>query len=57
MTQLTLLSADGVTTRTALAEAPVFGRPRSPLASRIAYAAAHVVPKRWAENVPGAPAD
>jgi hypothetical protein len=57
MTQLTLLSPDGSTSRTALAAAPSFSRPRGPLHSRIAYAAAHVVPKRWAENVPGSPAE
>lgn len=28
-----------------------------PGTSRVAYAAAHVIPKPWAENVPGAPAD
>jgi hypothetical protein len=39
------------------AEAPVFRRPEAPLASRVAYAAAHVIPKPWAENVPGAPAE
>ena len=35
---------------------PSTGRPR-PLRSRVAYAAAHVVPRVGAENVPGAPAD
>ncbi|MCU1441164.1 MAG: dihydrodipicolinate synthase family protein [Rhodoglobus sp.] len=37
--------------------APYFARPTSPLKSRVAYAAAHVVPKTVAENVPGAAAD
>lgn len=32
-------------------------RPERPIESRIAYAAAHVVPRVTAENVPGAPAD
>ena len=31
-------------------------RPAGPITSRIAYAAAHVVPKAWADNSPGAPA-
>jgi hypothetical protein len=31
-------------------------RPPGPPASRTAYAAAHVIPLAWAENVPGAPA-
>lgn len=37
--------------------APDFARPAAPLTSRVAYAAAHVVPWQTAENVPGAPAD
>ncbi|CAJ1506242.1 dihydrodipicolinate synthase family protein [[Mycobacterium] burgundiense] len=32
-------------------------RPDAPLSSRIAYAAAHVIPKVDADNTPGAPAD
>jgi hypothetical protein len=32
-------------------------KPDRPITSRIAYAAAHVVPKPLADNVPGAPAD
>ena len=31
-------------------------RPQAPITSRIAYAAAHVVPHEWADNSPGAPA-
>ena len=31
-------------------------RPGRPISSRIAYAAAHVVPSAWADNSPGAPA-
>jgi hypothetical protein len=31
-------------------------RPTGPITSRVAYAAAHVVPQAWAENAPGAPA-
>ena len=53
----TLLSADGRATPRVLTAAPDYARPSGPLTSRIAYAAAHVVPKRWAENVPDAPAD
>ncbi len=37
--------------------APAFAKPTAPLTSRVAYAAAHVVPRTLAENVPGAPAD
>lgn len=57
MTQLTLLSADGRTSQTPLAVAPSFRTPRSPLRERVAYAAAHVVPQQWADNVPGSPAE
>lgn len=52
-----LLAADGTTSPLELGEAPAFERPAGPLRSRVAYAAAHVIPKPWAENVPGAPAD
>jgi hypothetical protein len=38
-------------------DAPARSRPTNPISSRIAYAAAHVVPRTLAENVPGAPAD
>ncbi|HWU45343.1 MAG TPA: dihydrodipicolinate synthase family protein [Humibacter sp.] len=54
---LLLMDAAGATYIEELAAAPVFSRPTRPLRSRIAYAAAHVIPKPWAENVPGAPAD
>jgi hypothetical protein len=57
LTELTLLNADGSTASVALSAAPAFAKPGGPLTSRTAYAAAHVVPKPWAENVPGAPAD
>jgi Protein of unknown function (DUF993) len=53
----TLIAADGTATPLALADAPRYAKPATPLTSRIAYAAAHVVPKRWGENVPGSPAD
>jgi hypothetical protein len=52
-----LIGADGTTSRVELGEAPSHRRPTSPLRSRIAYAAAHVIPQPWADNVPGAPAE
>jgi hypothetical protein len=52
-----LLAADGTVAPTSLGEPPRYSKPTTPLTSRIAYAAAHIVPKSWAENVPGAPAD
>ena len=57
MTTLTLLAADGTTRAVALAPGPTFARPRRPLQSRVAYAAAHVVPKAHADNTPGQPAE
>jgi hypothetical protein len=52
-----LLADDGTTSPLDLGTAPAFERPSGPLRSRVAYAAAHVIPKPWADNVPGAPAD
>lgn len=57
MDALTLVSTDGAVSSIPLAEAPTLTRPTSPLRSRVAYAAAHVVPKVHAENVPGHPAE
>ncbi|WP_082462007.1 dihydrodipicolinate synthase family protein [Agromyces sp. Leaf222] len=57
MTTLTLLDADGARRAVDLAEAPTFAKPRHPLTSRVAYAAAHVVPKAHADNTPGQPAE
>ncbi|MBD3940576.1 dihydrodipicolinate synthase family protein [Microbacterium sp. NEAU-LLC] len=57
MPHLTLLSADGVLTAAELNEAPGYTRPDGPLRSRVAYAAAHVVPRTWADNTPGQPAE
>jgi hypothetical protein len=57
MDALTLVSADGAVSSIPLAEAPALARPSAPLRSRVAYAAAHVVPKAHAENVPGNPAE
>lgn len=54
---LVVLDPAGALTSVDLAEAPAFARPTGPLRSRVAYAAAHVVPKTWADNTPGQPAD
>ncbi|QLD12384.1 dihydrodipicolinate synthase family protein [Microbacterium oleivorans] len=56
MTELTLLGADGALSSVALADAPAFTRPTAPLRSRVAYAAAHVVPLTHGDNTPGQPA-
>ncbi|MDD7961350.1 dihydrodipicolinate synthase family protein [Microbacterium thalli] len=56
MTELTLLGADGAVTSVPLSDAPGFARPATPLRSRVAYAAAHVVPVVSADNTPGQPA-
>lgn len=57
MTTLTLLGTDGQTSRVELAGDPAFTKPTAPLRSRVAYAAAHVVPKIAADNTPGQLAD
>ncbi|QKJ20593.1 dihydrodipicolinate synthase family protein [Microbacterium hominis] len=57
MVTLSLLGADGAVTGTELNEAPGYNKPEGPLKSRVAYAAAHVVPKIHADNTPGQPAD
>ena len=57
MTTLRLLSADGATSETELHDSGGYTRPTAPLQSRVAYAAAHVVPKAHADNTPGRPAD
>ena len=51
------LPLDGELRRYELGEPGEWHRPTSPITSRIAYAAAHVVPRALAENVPDAPAD
>jgi hypothetical protein len=56
MTTLTLIDADGALRAVPLAAPPAFTKPRHPLTSRVAYAAAHVVPKPFADNTPGEPA-
>ncbi len=57
MTDLVLPADDGRLERVPAGPAPVRERPVTPLSSRVAYAAAHVVPRAWADTVPGAPAD
>ncbi|WP_442576364.1 dihydrodipicolinate synthase family protein [Microbacterium sp. F51-2R] len=54
--RLTLLAADGAASVVSLREAPAFVKPSAPLRSRVAYAAAHVVPVTWGDNTPGQPA-
>jgi hypothetical protein len=55
MTAVLLLGDSGVR-RHELRERVLLSRPRGPLSRRL-FAAAHVVPRVTAENVPGAPAD
>lgn len=57
MSTLRLLDAAGAVTDAELREGGGYSRPTSPLRSRVAYAAAHVVPKVHADNTPGQPAD
>ena len=57
MTAVATIDAAGTVGRHELAAPPALRRPTGPLRSRVAYAAAHVVPRVGAENVPGAPAD
>ncbi|WP_194410490.1 dihydrodipicolinate synthase family protein [Microbacterium cremeum] len=57
MPQLTLLSPLGAASTVELNDAPGHRKPTGPLRSRVAYAAAHVVPKTWADNTPGRPAE
>jgi hypothetical protein len=52
-----LIDQDGVVIRRRLAPPPALTRPGRPIRSRMAYAATHVVPKPWAANTPGTPAD
>jgi len=53
---LTLVDSSGAVSSVALAPSVRFVRPERPLSSRVAYAAAHVVPLAWAENTPGSAA-
>lgn len=57
MTDLTLLASNGETSVVALAEGPGHMKPTGALRTRVAYAAAHVVPKIAGDNTPGCPAD
>jgi hypothetical protein len=57
MRAVTAIDTAGRLERWGLSDAPSFRRPATPLRSRVAYAAAHVVPRVSGENVPGAPAD
>ena len=57
MSALRLLAADGTVRDAVLNEGGSYTRPTVPLRSRVAYAAAHVVPKTHADNTPGQPAD
>ncbi|MFK4762232.1 dihydrodipicolinate synthase family protein [Microbacterium sp. ZW T5_45] len=57
MTTLRLLDAAGAVTDAELRHGGEYTRPSVPLQSRVAYAAAHVVPKVHADNTPGQPAD
>lgn len=57
MSTLRLLASDGTISDSALNDAGGHTRPAAPLRSRVAYAAAHVVPKVHADNTPGRPAD
>ncbi len=57
MTDLTLVGDDGARTTATLHDAPGYTRPTGGLRSRVAYAAAHVVPRVHADNTPGRPAD
>lgn len=57
MSTLRLLDAAGAVTGAELREGGGYSRPSSPLQSRVAYAAAHVVPQVHADNTPGQPAD
>lgn len=57
MSTLRLLSASGEFSDAQLNDSGAYTRPASPLRSRVAYAAAHVVPVVWGDNTPGQPAD
>lgn len=57
MTSVRLPLPDGGTELHQLAAPREWTKPSAPFTSRTAYAAAHVVPRTLAENVPGAPAD
>jgi hypothetical protein len=57
MSTLRLLDTAGAVTDAVLNDGGGYSRPASALRSRVAYAAAHVVPTAHADNTPGQPAD
>src|SRR3954462_10017218 len=57
MRDVAAIDTAGTLQQVQLSEPPAFRRPTEALGSRVAYAAAHVVPRLAGENVPGAPAD
>lgn len=57
MSALRLLAPDGSLSDAELRDGAGYARPTAPLRSRVAYAAAHVVPKVHGDNTPGRPAD
>ena len=57
MTDLLLVTSDGAVRAEALLEHGPALVSATPLRSRVAYAAAHVIPKPYADNVPGSPAE
>ncbi|MCS2608733.1 dihydrodipicolinate synthase family protein [Halomonas dongshanensis] len=57
MNTLTLLADNGVLHKVALNQAGEGVAPGTVLKSRVAYAAAHIVPRTLGNNTPGAPAD
>jgi hypothetical protein len=56
VTVVRLPNPDGSAVDYSLGEPPAWTRPTRPITSRVAYAAAHVVPVALADNTPGAPA-
>jgi len=56
VTSVDLPGPDGTLRPYAMGEPGAWTRPSAPITSRIAYAAAHVIPQALAENSPGAPA-
>lgn len=56
MTSVRLPQSDGTWLEHPVGEPPAWPRPQTPITSRVAFAAAHVVADRFGENVPGAPA-
>jgi hypothetical protein len=57
VTRVPLPREDGSSETLELSAAPAYAKPAAPLRSRVVYAAAHVIPKPWADNSPAAPAE